>query len=194
MYLPLNSMTVNCPPANANSTANCVWTSLYNNENTADSSIISSTLVTKSATSLESSFYPMIITAAVAAAAATPVNTLASPTTASAIPPKSTTTSSSTHHSSLSSGAKAGIGVGVTLGILALAGIALLLYSHNKHKRGSSQTENLMDFEAGGAGEPYERKEVGPPDTSGVYEMQGRRSPVPVGELESPVHVGETQG
>ena len=37
----------------------------------------------------------------------------------------------------------------------------------------------------------FERKEVGPPDTSGVYEMQGRQSPV---LLESPTHGGEMQG
>lgn len=52
-----------------------------------------------------------------------------------------------------------------------------------------------MEHEGGGGvGELYERKEVGPPDNSGVYEMQGRRSPVPVGELESPVHGGNIQG
>lgn len=49
-----------------------------------------------------------------------------------------------------------------------------------------------MQFE-GRAGE-FERKEVGPPDNSGVYEMQGRTSPVQVGELESPTHGGEIQG
>ena len=38
----------------------------------------------------------------------------------------------------------------------------------------------------GGAGELYERKEVGAPDNSGVYEMQGGELPVQMGELESP--------
>ena len=49
-----------------------------------------------------------------------------------------------------------------------------------------------MPFE-GGVGE-FERKEVSPPDNSGVYEMEGRQSPVRVGELESPVHGGEMEG
>ncbi|KAL9064798.1 MAG: hypothetical protein Q9161_008653 [Pseudevernia consocians] len=200
-----NSLTVNCAPLNTNNTANCAWTSLYNNENANDKSIISSTIVTGSSTSPESSLYTVIFTVpGAAAAAATPLNPTASPTNTNPVAPKTTasdpptspspspspstaTTNPPAAHAGLSPGSKAGIGVGVPLGVCALSGLALLFHLHRRHQRRSrlSQTENLMPYEVCSPVE-FERKDnVAAAENGGVYEMPGRQSPVQSPELEA---------
>lgn len=195
-------MTINCDPLNTASWARCVTTTLYNNEDADDKSIISSTIVTQQSTVHESSLYPVIFTApglAAAAAAATPQDTLA-PSTTATLPPTTPTTSptaapSPTHPPpALTPGAKAGLGVGVPLGVLALAGLGLLLLrGHVKHREHArlSQTEHLVALPAGGEVSEYGAAGKGgggdapAADVGGVYEMQGRRSSVRSVELEA---------
>ncbi len=83
------TVTIDCGPLNPVSTAHCMYTSLYNNENADDKSIISPTIVTKTNLKYESALYAVFFTtttsttiAAVAAAAAisTPLNSVASST------------------------------------------------------------------------------------------------------------------
>ncbi|CAF9942897.1 MAG: hypothetical protein ALECFALPRED_010205 [Alectoria fallacina] len=181
------TITINCGPLSPQAQY-CETSSLYNNEDYDDKSIISSTIVTQTATVLETSLYPVVFTAAAAAtAAATPSNALASSTNpATPTPTASSGASESTptaQHAGLSSGAKAGIGIGVAVGVFALAGIALALYRHRKRKDQPrpSQMENLVPP---GGGE-FEEGKSHAPDNGGVYEMEGRHSPMRSPELEA---------
>ena len=112
------TVTIDCGPPNLNSTAQCMYTSLYNNENADDKSIISPTIVTKTDLKYESALYAVFFitttsntTAAAAAAAAisSPLNFVPSSTATtatnlpSAIPSSlstSTTTTTTTNPSS----------------------------------------------------------------------------------------------
>ncbi|CAF9942519.1 hypothetical protein IMSHALPRED_003861 [Imshaugia aleurites] len=191
-----HSITVNCGTLNAASSVNCVYTTIYNKESPHDQSIISPTYVSRTTTIAQSSLYPFTFTNVTvsATAAATPQNSLATPTTPpnnipTTISPSSTSTTSTSpskappttlpphpHSPPLTPGAKAGIGISVPLGILALCGLGLLLYRHKRHKENSraSQTENFLQAE--GYVAENEGKDVPAPDNSGVYEMQERGS------------------
>ena len=73
------------------------------------------------------------------------------------------------------------------LGVFALAGVALLLFAHGRHKRRSrtSQMESLVRAE-GESGEGKRDEGVVVADVGGVYEMHS-----PVGHEEGP---GELEG
>ncbi|CAD6570150.1 MAG: hypothetical protein ASARMPRED_003507 [Alectoria sarmentosa] len=183
------TITINCGPLSPQAQY-CETSSLYNNEDDDDKSIISSTIVTQTATELVTSLYPVVFTpaTAAAAAAATPSNAFASSTTTTTTNPTPTTSSgapkstSTAPHAGLSSGAKAGIGIGVPVGVFALAGIALALYRHRKRKEQPrlSQMENLVP-----PGGEFEEGKSHAPDNGGVYEMEGRHSPIRSPELEA---------
>ena len=68
------------------------------------------------------------------------------------------------------------------LGVLALAVIALPLYRRNKKKQVSQAGKPDL---SGSAADVFEKNnDVAAPDNSGLYEMDGKRSPVPTPELE----------
>ena len=67
------------------------------------------------------------------------------------------------------------------LGVLA-AVIALLFYRHNKKKQVS--LEGKPDPSGSAPGVFEKRNDAPAPDNSGVYEMDGKRSPPPLPELE----------
>ena len=68
------------------------------------------------------------------------------------------------------------------LGILALTVIALLLYRINKKKPVSQEGKSDS---SGSATDVFEKdNDVAAPDNSGLYEMDGKRSPMPTPELE----------
>lgn len=67
------------------------------------------------------------------------------------------------------------------LGVLALALIALLLYRRNRKQVNQERKPDP----SGSATDVCEKDtDVAAPDNSGVYEMDGKRSPVPIPELE----------
>lgn len=72
------------------------------------------------------------------------------------------------------------------LGLFALSGLALLLYLHRRHQRRArlSQMDNLVPYEVGSPIE-FERKDNVTAENGGLYEMQGRQSPVQSPELEA---------
>lgn len=197
-----HSVTIECSNTD---TATCTYYYLYNKESTTDASIISSTLVSRSFAELNTASYPMIFTspgaAAAATAAATPSTTLAASTTNPAKPtptpltnsssssssPSSTTTSPSAK-TTLTPASKAGLGIGVSLGSILLASLALLLYRlHRKHHRHPRLRTSDGGFVPPGAfaGESTERKrEDVVADTSGVHEMEGRMTPEQRGVYE----------
>lgn len=86
------TVTIDCGPLNPVSTAQCMYTSLYNNENADDKSIISPNIVTKTNLKYESALYAVFFTTttstttaaaaadAAAAAISTPLNFVASST------------------------------------------------------------------------------------------------------------------
>ena len=68
------------------------------------------------------------------------------------------------------------------LGVLSLAVIALPLYRRHTKKQVSQEGE---PDPSGSAADVFEKdNDVAAPDNSGVYEMDGKRSPVPTPELE----------
>ena len=68
------------------------------------------------------------------------------------------------------------------LGVLAAAVIALLLYRRNKKKQVSQEGKSDPSISAT---DVFEKdNDVAAPDNSGVYEMNGKRSPAPLPELE----------
>ena len=194
--LTRDSVTINCGPTNTASAAHCVYTTLYNSEyGDSTATIVHPTLVSQYSTETDSIFYSALYTDVRVAAASTsivstasstsiniPGPTKTSPSAASLSAPTPSPTSTSTPHASLSTGSKAGIGVGVPLGVLALAVIALLLYRRNKNKQVSREGKSDP---SGSATDVFEKdNDVAAPDNSGVYEMDGKRSPVPPPELE----------
>ena len=197
--LTRDSVTINCGPTNTGSAAHCVYTTLYNSEHgDSTAKIVHPTLVTQYSTETDSTFYPALFTEVRVARVAAESNPLVStasstltkppgPTTTS--PPQNSSSSPTpsptptpTSHASLSTGSKAGIGIGVPLCISALAVIALLLY--RRHKKKQVSQERKPD-PSGSATDVFEKdNDVAAPDNSGLYEMDGKRSPVPTPELE----------
>ncbi|CAD6567783.1 MAG: hypothetical protein ASARMPREDX12_009451 [Alectoria sarmentosa] len=143
------SGTINCSPLDTSGSATCTTTFTDEEDFTSLDSIIDPTYITN----IESSLYAVIFTAAsgysaassTTATSATPSPTSSAPTakSTSTSSPKSST--STTAHPPLGPSSRVGIGLGVPLGACALAGVALLLYRHGKHKERSrmSQMGNL---------------------------------------------------
>ncbi|CAF9934924.1 MAG: hypothetical protein ALECFALPRED_006181 [Alectoria fallacina] len=108
---------------------------------------------TSYATNIESSLYSVIFTTAsgygaassTTATSATPSPTSSAPTAKSTSTSSPKSSSSTTAHPPLGPSSKVGVGLGVPLGACALAGVALLLYRHGKHKERSrlNQMGNL---------------------------------------------------
>lgn len=109
-----------------------------------------STIDPSSTINIESSLYAAFFTEAAGySAASSTVATTAAPSPTSPAPTAKSTSASShepssaaTTHSSLGPSLKVGIGLGVPLGACAVAGLALLLYRHGKHKERSRMNQN----------------------------------------------------
>ena len=127
-------------------------------------------------TRIESSLYPIVFT--VAAGYGQASSTSATSTTSSPSPSAPTVdpTGTSAAHSALGSSSKVGIGLGVPLGACALAGVALLLYRHGKHKERSrmSQMGNLAP--ARGFVSESDAKKLS--EAGAAEQMLGRQPPV----------------
>ncbi|CAD6571355.1 MAG: 26S proteasome regulatory subunit rpn6 [Alectoria sarmentosa] len=133
-------LTINCSPLDTSGSATCITT------NSSDDS-------TSYATNIESSLYSVIFSVAsdysaassTTATSATPSPTSSAPTAKSTTTSSPKSSSSTTAHPPLGPFSRVGIGLGVPLGACALAGVALLLYRHGKHKERSrmSQMGNL---------------------------------------------------
>lgn len=130
-------------------------------------------------TNIESSLYPIAFTVAVgygqasstSATSKTPLPSPSSPT-----PNPTITSTAATAHPALNPSSKVGIGLGVPLGACALAGVALLLYRHGKHKERSRMTQmgNLAparDFVS-----ESDAKKLA--DAGAAEQMLGRQPPV----------------
>lgn len=135
-----HSSTINCSPLDTSGSATCITTNIGDDN-------------TSYATNIESSLYSVIFTAAsgysaassTTATSATPSPTSSAPTAKATATSSPKSSSSTTAHPSLGPSSRVGIGLGVPLGACALAGVALLLYRHGKHKERSrmSQMGNL---------------------------------------------------
>lgn len=139
------SWTINCSPLDISGSATCTTTAYATDEDNT-----STDADPTYSTNIESSLFPVIFTAAsgYSTASSTVTGSAAPSPTSPAPTPKSTsptTTSTTTAHPSLGPSSKLGIGLGVPFGACALAGVALLLYRHGKHKERSrlSQMGNL---------------------------------------------------
>lgn len=135
-------MTINCDSLGTSSSATCTTTYTVDPEDY-------STIAPSSTINIESSLYAVFFTEAAGySAASSTVATTSAPSPASPAPTAKSTSASSHEpstsgtHLPLSPSFKVGIGLGVPLGACTIAGLALLLYRHGKHKERSRMNQN----------------------------------------------------
>lgn len=157
--IPLTvSTTINCGPVGTSSSATCTTTF----SDVDDSDYTGTPIETLYFTGIESSLYTVFFSTAsgYSTTSATPSPTSSAPTATSTSSPKPSPTAPA--HPSLGPSAKVGIALGVPLGACAVAGLALLLYRHGKHKERSrmSQMGNLAPPEGFASGSDGKRLSV----------------------------------
>ena len=164
--------TINCSPLDTSGSATCTTTFI-------DEGISTDTEIESG---VESTLYPVIFTAA--AGYNTASSTTATPArpspTSSAPTPNSTAnpspTNTTTINSSLTRSSKIGIGLGVPFGACALAGVALLLYRHGKHKERSRRNQMGNLAPPGGVFSDSEGKKMA--EAAVDSQILGRQPPV----------------
>ncbi|KAF6224422.1 hypothetical protein HO133_010999 [Letharia lupina] len=176
------AITIHCGPVGYANIASCTSTYLSNIEDpedeiTADESASNAIYSTVIIVGPESTLYPFFFTSSsnnAASSTATPRGMPTNPMPS----PASGPASSATHGTA----AKVGTGLGVPLGACVLAGLALLLYRHAKHKERSrlSQMGNMASV--GGLAMELEGKRIS--DTALANKMHGRQPLVYSMELQ----------
>ncbi|KAM0795292.1 hypothetical protein BDR22DRAFT_894275 [Usnea florida] len=161
----LQTTTINCSPSPLATASSALCSSTYTFDDGTNTII----------TTVESSLYPIVFTAAAGYSATS--GPPATPPPSPSLPTPSPTTTS-TAHPSLTPSSKVGIGLGVPLGACALAGVALLLYRHGKHKERSrmSQMGNLAPARA--LVSASEAKKGAGADAGAGEQVLGRQPPV----------------
>lgn len=170
---PLSS-TINCDPLGPSGSATCTITCTDDEDDDATYT-----------TNIESALYTVFFTTAAgySAASSTAASSATPSPASSAATARSTTTtppyeppSTATADPALSPAAKISIGLGVPLGICAVAGVALLLYRHGKHKERSRMNQMGNLAPPTGLASGFEGKRFS--DAGGTGQTLGRSPPV----------------